>query len=144
MYKSGYILLADDNPTDAELTTRALQIGGVSAPVVWVQDGVAALDYIFRQGQYAGRPVGHPLVMLLDMHMPKVDGIDVLERIKSDPQTRSIPVVVMSSSDQPSDLASCYVRHANSFLVKPVEFKAFTDQVAALGQYWTRVNRALT
>lgn len=142
MSHTGYILLADDNPTDAELTIRALEIGGVSQQVVWVQDGEAALHYVFRQGVYAQRMSGNPKLMLLDLHMPKIDGLDVLAQIKADPKTRSTPVVIMSSSDQESDMARSYKAHANSYIVKPVDFKQFTDQVSLLGQYWTRINRA--
>lgn len=142
MSHTGYILLADDNPTDAELTIRALEIGGVSQQVVWVQDGEAALHYVFRQGVYAQRVSGNPKLMLLDLHMPKIDGLDVLAQIKADPRTRSTPIVIMSSSDQESDMARSYEAHANSYIVKPVDFKQFTDQVSLLGQYWTRINRA--
>jgi two-component system response regulator len=142
MSHTGYILLADDNPTDAELTIRALEIGGVSQQVVWVQDGEAALHYVFRQGVYAQRASGNPKLMLLDLHMPKIDGLDVLAQIKADPKTRSTPVVIMSSSDQESDMMRSYEAHANSYIVKPVDFKEFTDQVSQLGQYWTRINRA--
>lgn len=142
MTHSGYVLLADDNPTDAELTIRALEIGGVSQQIVWVQDGEAALHYVFRKGVYAQRTPGHPRLMLLDLHMPKIDGLDVLAQIKSDPQTRSTPVVIMSSSDQESDMARSYELHANGYIVKPVDFRQFTDQVSMLGQYWTRINRA--
>jgi two-component system response regulator len=142
MSHTGYILLADDNPTDAELTIRALEIGGVSQQVVWVQDGEAALHYVFRQGVYANRASGNPKLMLLDLHMPKIDGLDVLAQIKADPKTRSTPVVIMSSSDQESDMMRSYEAHANSYIVKPVDFKEFTDQVSQLGQYWTRINRA--
>jgi CheY-like chemotaxis protein len=143
MTNSGYVLLADDNATDAELTTRALAIGGVSRNIVWVQDGEAALDYLLRKGQYAQRVAGNPRLMLLDLHMPKIDGLDVLARIKGDPQLRSIPIVVMSSSDQESDMVRSYEKHANSYIVKPVDFKQFTDQVSTLGLYWMKVNRAL-
>jgi CheY-like chemotaxis protein len=138
----GYILLADDNATDAELTIRALEIGGVGEKVVWVQDGEAALQFVFRKGVYAQRPAGNPSVMLLDLNMPKVDGIEVLAQIKNDPRTRSTPVIVMSSSDQESDMMRSYAAHANSYIVKPIDFKQFTAQVAMLGQYWTRINRA--
>ena len=142
MPHSGYVLLADDNPTDAELTIRALEIGGVSQQIVWVQDGEAALHYVFREGVYAQRTPGNPRLMLLDLHMPKIDGLDVLARIKADPRTRSVPIVIMSSSDQESDMSRSYEHHANSYMVKPVDFKQFTDQVALLGRYWTKVNRA--
>jgi CheY-like chemotaxis protein len=142
MSQDGYILLADDNATDAELTIRALEIGGVGEKVVWVQDGEAALHFVFRKGVYAQRPTGNPSVMLLDLNMPKVDGLEVLAQIKTDPRTRSTPVIVMSSSDQESDMMRSYAAHANSYIVKPIDFKQFTDQVALLGQYWTRINRA--
>jgi two-component system, response regulator len=142
MSPSGYVLLADDNPTDAELTIRALEIGGVAQQIIWVQDGEAALHFVFRKGVYAQRAGGNPRLMLLDLHMPKIDGLDVLAQIKTDPQTRSTPVVIMSSSDQESDMARSYALHANSYIVKPVDFRQFTDQVSLLGQYWTRVNRA--
>jgi two-component system, response regulator len=141
MSHTGYILLADDNPTDAELTIRALEIGGVTQQVVWVQDGEAALHYVFRQGVYAQRVSGNPKLMLLDLHMPKVDGLDVLAQIKADPKARSTPVVIMSSSDQESDMTRSYEAYANSYIVKPVDFKQFTDQVSLLGHYWTRINR---
>jgi CheY-like chemotaxis protein len=97
---------------------------------------------VFRKGVYAQRPAGNPRLMLLDLHMPKIDGLDVLAQIKADPQTRSTPVVIMSSSDQESDMARSYEMHANSYIVKPVDFRLFTEQVSLLGQYWTRVNRA--
>jgi two-component system response regulator len=142
MSPSGYVLLADDNATDAELTIRALEIGGVAQQIIWVQDGEAALHFVFRKGVYAQRSAGNPRLMLLDLHMPKVDGLDVLQQIKNDPGTRSTPVVIMSSSDQESDMARSYALHANSYIVKPVDFRQFTDQVSLLGQYWTRVNRA--
>ncbi len=143
MTNPGFVLLADDNSTDAELTTRALELGGVSRNIIWVQDGQAALDYVFRTGPYAHRAPGNPRLMLLDMHMPKIDGLDVLARIKANPQTRPIPVVIMSSSDQEADMARSYAEHANSYLVKPVDFKQFTEQVSQLGRYWMSVNRTL-
>lgn len=144
MTNAGYVLLADDNASDAELTTRALDLGGIGRNVVWVQDGEAALDYLLRKGLYAQRPAGNPCLMLLDLHMPKVDGLDVLARIKSDPLLRPIPIVVMSSSDEEADMARSYEKHANSYIVKPVDFKLFTEQVSMLGQYWMRVNKSLS
>lgn len=141
MTSCGYILLADDNATDAELTMRALEIGRVALPVVWVQDGVAALDYVFRRAEYADRPPGNPSLMLLDLRMPRIDGLEVLVQIKSDPRTRATPIVIMSSSDQDCDMAGSYERYANSYIVKPVDFRKFTEQVAQLGQYWTTINR---
>lgn len=143
MMNPGFVLLADDNSTDAELTTRALEIGGVTRNVIWVQDGQAALDYVFRAGPYAHRAPGNPRLLLMDLHMPKIDGPEVLARIKANPLTRSIPVVIMSSSDQESDMRRSYAEHANSYIVKPVDFRQFTDQVSQLGQYWMNVNRSL-
>jgi CheY-like chemotaxis protein len=138
---SGYILLADDNPTDAELTIRALEIAGITQQIVWVQDGEAALQFVFRKGAYGQRPPGNPRLMLLDLHMPKIDGLDVLAQIKNDSATRSTPVVIMSSSDQESDMVRSFALHANSYIVKPVDFRQFTEQVALLGRYWMQVNR---
>lgn len=143
MMRSGVVLVADDSATDFELTQRALELGGVSRHVVWVQDGQAALDYVFRTGSYERRSGGLPHMLLLDLHMPKIDGLDVLARIKGDPRTCPIPVIVMSSSDQESDMARSYEHHANSYLVKPTDFKQFTTQVSLLGQYWMTVNRAM-
>lgn len=140
MTRAGYILLADDDPTDVELTIRALEIGGVSEQIVWVQDGEAAVDYVFRRGVYAQRTPGNPRLMLLDLHMPKIDGLDVLTQVKADPHTRATPIVIMSSSDQVSDMARSYELHANSYIVKPVDFRQFTEQVSLLGRYWTQVN----
>lgn len=135
------VLLADDNATDAELTTHALEQGGIDANIVWVQDGAAALDYVFRTGQFAQRPSGNPRLLLLDLHMPKVDGPEVLSRVKADPKTRSIPVVIMSSSDQDIDMLRSYSLYANSYIVKPVDFREFTEQFARLGKYWMCINQ---
>lgn len=139
---SGYVLVADDSATDFELTQRALEIGGVTN-VIWVQDGEAALDFVFRTGAYAQRDGGLPHLMLLDLHMPRIDGLEVLARIKADPRTRPIPVAVMSSSNQVSDMVRSYDHQANSYIVKPTDFKQFTAQVALLGKYWMTVNRAM-
>jgi two-component system response regulator len=138
---SGYILLADDNPTDAELTIRALEIAGITQQIVWVQDGEAALQFVFRSGVYAQRTPGNPRLMLLDLHMPKIDGLDVLAQIKADPATRATPIVIMSSSDQESDMVKSLALYANSYIVKPVDFRQFTEQVSLLGKYWMQVNR---
>ena len=142
MTNPGFVLLADDNATDAELTTHALEVGGISRNIIWVQDGQAALDYVFRTGPYAHRAQGNPRLMLLDLHMPKVDGLDVLARIKASAQTRAIPVVIMSSSDQESDMVESYTAYANSYNVKPVDFKQFVEQVSQLGRYWMSVNQS--
>lgn len=141
MIDDAAVLLADDNATDAELTTHALEQGGVSGNIVWVQDGESALEYVFRTGQFAQRQSGNPRLLLLDLHMPKIDGPEVLARIKADPKTRSIPVVIMSSSDQDSDMLRSYACYANSYIVKPVDFREFTEQFARLGKYWMCINQ---
>ena len=141
MIDGSAVLLADDNATDAELTTHALEQAGVGSQIVWVQDGEAALAYVFRTGEFAQRAAGNPRLMLLDLHMPKIDGPEVLARIKADPRTRSIPVVIMSSSDQDCDMLRSYGCYANSYIVKPVDFREFTDQFARLARYWTCINQ---
>jgi two-component system response regulator len=105
-----------------------------------VQDGEEALDYVMRTGKHAGRSPGNPRLMLLDLHMPRVDGLEVLNKLKSTPATQSIPVVITSSSDQVSDMRKCYAEHANSYFVKPVDFQQFMDNMALLGSYWVKVN----
>jgi two-component system response regulator len=136
------ILLAEDNPTDAELTMRALRRNGVCSEIMWVQDGEEALQFMQRSGRYSDRTSSDPRLVLLDLKMPKVDGLEVLARLKADPKLRAIPVVIMTSSDQESDLRKSYELNANSYIVKPVDFAKFTDQVSRLGQYWVLINRA--
>jgi CheY-like chemotaxis protein len=134
------ILLADDDVSDAELTMRALEQSCPGCRIVWVQDGEEALEYVMRTGKHANRPVGNPRLMLLDLHMPRVDGIEVLNKLKSTATTQSIPVVITSSSDQVSDMRKCYAEHANSYFVKPVDFQQFMDNMSLLGTYWLKVN----
>lgn len=135
------ILLVEDNPTDAELCLRALRKYNLANQVVWVKDGAEALDYIFRQGAYAGRPNSRPKVVLLDLRLPKIDGIEVLRRLKSDERTRTIPVAVVTSSKEDRDLVECYQLKANSYISKPVEFEAFVETLSKLGYYWLVVNQ---
>ncbi|HEY9446591.1 MAG TPA: response regulator [Burkholderiales bacterium] len=135
------ILLAEDNPNDAELTIRALKKQQVTNNIIWVKDGVAALDYILRRGDYAERPDDNLKLVLLDLKMPKVDGIDVLRTIKSNPATRSIPVVVLTSSAEEKDIVSSYDLGVNSYVVKPVTFEDFAAEVVKLGCYWTLSNK---
>ena len=118
------ILLVEDSPLDAELTISGLQSGKLANHITWVKDGQQALDYLFRQGEYAGREDIAPRLVLLDLKMPRVDGIEVLKQIKSDERTRRIPVVVMTSSDEQSDVAKTYDLGANSYVVKPLDFNA--------------------
>jgi len=129
------ILLAEDNAQDAEMTMRALRRGNVANPVHWARDGAEALEYLFSG---RNRP---PRLVLLDIKMPRVDGIEVLRRLKSEPATRAIPVVVMTSSNEERDVVETYRLGVNSYIVKPVQFEAFLDTVARLGLYWMLLNR---
>ncbi len=136
------ILLAEDNAQDAEMTLRALRRNNLANQVHWVKDGEQALEYLFCTGQYAGREAGRaPKLVLLDIKMPKVDGIEVLRRIKGHPDTRTIPVVVMTSSNEERDVLESYRLGVNSYIVKPVEFEAFLEIVANIGLYWLLTNR---
>lgn len=135
------ILLVEDNKLDAELTLRALKNGGLANKVLWVKDGQEALDYLFRHGEYAQRVEGVPRLVLLDLKMPRVDGIEVLEAVKADQSTRRIPVVIMTSSQEESDVARSYDLGVNSYVVKPVDFNALTDIARQAGYYWLAINR---
>ncbi|PJA24558.1 MAG: two-component system response regulator [Alphaproteobacteria bacterium CG_4_10_14_0_2_um_filter_63_37] len=136
------ILLVEDNPTDAELAIRALNKQHLANKLEWVKDGAQALDFVFAQGDYSHRSVENgPKVILLDLRLPKVDGMEVLRRIKSDERTRTIPVVVLTSSKEDRDVAESYNLGVNSFISKPVEFDAFAKTVAEMGMYWLLVNR---
>ncbi|MBZ5675034.1 MAG: response regulator [Acidobacteriia bacterium] len=136
------ILLVEDNATDAELCMRALKKHNLANNLVWMKDGAEALDFIFRTGPYAGTPNGvKPRVILLDLRLPKVDGIEVLRRLKSDERTREIPIAVLTSSKEDRDLKECYRLGVNSYIAKPVEFDQFADTIAKLGLYWLVINR---
>ncbi len=136
------ILLAEDNPADAELTQRALRKHNLGNRLYWVKDGAEALDFIFCRGAYTGRdPANPPKLVLLDIKMPKVDGIEVLRQLKADASARLIPIVVMTSSNEERDVLESYRLGANSYIVKPVEFPAFLDVVAKIGLYWVLTNR---
>jgi len=130
------ILLAEDNSADAEMTLRALKRNNLANRVRWVKDGEEALEYLFGEGT---RP---PKLVLLDIKMPKVDGIEVLRRLKADPSTQRIPVVVMTSSNEDRDVVESYRLGVNSYIVKPVQFDAFMETVAKIGLYWVLTNRA--
>jgi CheY-like chemotaxis protein len=136
------ILLVEDNPYDAELTVNALRKSHLSSRIDVVRDGAEALDYIFATGEYAERSINdYPRVILLDLKLPKVDGIEVLRQAKSDPRTRHIPIVVLTSSREDRDLTRCYELGANSYIVKPVDFDQFLDVVHQLALYWVSVNQ---
>jgi len=137
------ILLVEDSPTDRELTLCALEKAKVGNRVEIARDGEEALDFIFARGPFAGRTSEDiPRLILLDLKLPKVDGLEVLERLKGDPATRSIPVVVLTSSREQRDIVESYNLGVNSYIVKPVEFDRFVEEVSKLGVYWTIMNRA--
>lgn len=137
------ILLIEDNPSDAEMTIRALRKNNIANHLVHLKDGEEALSFIFGTGSYEGRNTNNlPKVILLDLKMPKVDGIEVLKRIKVDEKTKLIPVVVLTSSNEDPDINTCYKLGANSYIVKPVGFENFTKAIAELGMYWLLLNKA--
>jgi len=136
------ILLVEDNPEDAEMTMRALRKRNLANQVHWVKDGAEALDFLFCSGAYADRQPGRPpKLVLLDIKMPKIDGIEVLRRVKGS-ELRTIPVVVMTSSNEERDVLESYRLGVNSYIVKPVQFEAFLDVVSSIGLYWVLTNRA--
>jgi CheY-like chemotaxis protein len=134
------ILLVEDNPHDVELTLRALKKHNLANKVHVAKDGAAALDFIFNTGSFAGQS-NHLKVILLDLKLPKVSGLEVLQRLKNEERTRSIPVVVLTSSHEDRDMQECYRLGVNSYVVKPVEFEAFARTVAEMGFYWLLVNK---
>lgn len=135
------ILLVEDNPLDAEMTMRALTDGGLANRLLWVKDGEQALDYLFRRGNYVERDDTVPRLVLLDLKMPRVDGIEVLKAIKANERTRRIPVVVMTSSQEERDVAQSYELGVNSYVVKPVDFNSFANLARQAGYYWLAINR---
>lgn len=136
------ILLVEDSPLDAELTIRALKDGKLANSVEWVKDGQEALDYLFLEGSYTGRAGTLPQLVLLDLKMPRVSGIEVLRAIKADARTRMIPVVVMTSSQEEKDIAQSYDLGVNSYVVKPVDFIAMTNLARQAGYYWLAINQS--
>jgi CheY-like chemotaxis protein len=135
------ILLVEDNPNDAELTIRALKKRNLANHLVWLKDGAEALEFLFRTGPFESRPQGQPKLILLDLKMPKVNGIEVLRRVKEDEYLRTIPVVVMTSSHEDQDIAESYRLGVNSYLVKPVEFEQFQEVASNAGFYWLLINK---
>jgi CheY-like chemotaxis protein len=134
------ILLAEDNPRDLELTIEALSEHNLANEVVVAHDGAEALDYLYRRGNYESRNPGNPVLVLLDIKMPKVDGLEVLRAIKSDPSMKMVPVVVLTSSREEQDLLKSYALGVNAYVVKPVRFKDFVEEVKHLGVFWALIN----
>ncbi len=134
------ILLVEDNPKDLELALLALAKSNLANEVITVRDGKEALDYLFRQGAYADRPQGNPAVVLLDLKLPKLDGIQVLERLKSEPSLQRVPVVMLTTSREEKDLIKSYQLGVNAYVVKPVSFKEFIEAIQELGIFWAVVN----
>ena len=134
------ILLAEDNANDLELTLAALQQNHLANEVVSVRDGAEALDYLYKRGPFANRPGGAPALVLLDLKMPKVDGLEVLKQIKSDPHLSFVPVVMLTSSREEQDLIRSYQLGVNAYVVKPVDFSEFMDAVRQIGAFWAVVN----
>lgn len=134
------ILLVEDNVNDIELTLIALEKTRLANPVVSIRDGAEALDYLYCRNQYRDRPAGDPAVVLLDLKLPKVDGLEVLAKIKSDELTRAVPVVMLTSSREECDLIRSYELGVNAFVVKPVDFNAFFEAIQDLGMFWGVLN----
>jgi two-component system response regulator len=137
------ILLVEDSALDAELSMAGLRDGKLHSRITWVKDGQQALDYLFRQGDHASRPDIPPRLVLLDLKMPKLDGIQVLRAIRADERTRHIPVVMMTSSEEESDLAQTYELGVNSYVVKPLDFTELMQVTRDAGLYWVTINRTL-
>lgn len=134
------ILLVEDNPKDLELTLLALERSNLANEVITVRDGVEALDYLFRRGSFQDRPIGNPAVVLLDLKLPRIDGIQVLEQIKADPSLQAIPVVMLTTSREERDLMRSYKLGVNAYVVKPVAFKEFIEAIQDLGVFWAVLN----
>lgn len=141
-YQQVEILLVEDSSADAEMTLRTLKRRGIANHIDWVRDGVEALEYLFLEGRYSARENGLPKLVLLDIKMPRMNGLQVLERMKQDPRTSGIPVVMMTSSREDGDLIASYKLGVNSYVVKPVDFAEFAETVAQVGMYWMIANEA--
>lgn len=142
MSKQKRILLVEDNRQDVELTLAALAEQNLAVEVAVVEDGVEALEYLQRRGKFADRPGGNPAVVLLDIKMPRLNGLEVLERMKADSALNTIPVVMLTSSREESDLARAYRLGVNAYVVKPVDYNRFANAVRILGAFWTQFNEA--
>jgi len=140
MEKLGRILMVEDDPNDMELTLTALEEYHLANEVVVTRDGQQALDYLYYRGEFSGRPQGNPAVMLLDLKLPKIDGLEVLQKIKSDERLKMIPVVVLTSSQEERDMMRSYSLGVNAYVVKPVDFHEFVNAVKELGAFWAVIN----
>jgi CheY-like chemotaxis protein len=136
----GRILIVEDDPNDVELTLTALADYNLANEVVVARDGQQALDYLYCQGEFSTRPTGNPAVMLLDLKMPKVGGLEVLQQVKSDERLKMIPVVVLTSSNEEKDMMRSYSLGVNAYVVKPVDFHEFVNAVKELGVFWAVIN----
>jgi CheY-like chemotaxis protein len=136
------ILLVEDDPKDIELTLAALEEYNLSNEIVVARDGAEALDYLYRRGEFKQRPDGNPVVILLDLKMPKLDGVQVLQQLMADEQLRLIPVVILTSSRESRDLKECYKLGANAYVVKPVRFTEFIEAVKQIGIFWMLINES--
>ncbi|MBI3909451.1 MAG: response regulator [Armatimonadetes bacterium] len=135
------VLLVEDNPHDVELTLTALAESHLANEVVVVRDGEEALDYLYRRGAYRMRAEGNPAVVLLDLKLPKVDGLEVLAQLKADPQIKAVPVVILTSSREERDLVQSYNLGVNAYVVKPVDFHEFVESVKEIGLFWAVINQ---
>ena len=138
------ILLVEDNPDDEALTTRALRMAKIANQITVARDGAEALEYLYGEGKFSGRDVSQvPALVLLDLKLPKLSGLEVLQRLRSDPRTRLVPTVILTSSSEDEDMLRSYESGANSYVRKPVEFGAFANAVSQLGIYWLLLNEAV-
>jgi CheY-like chemotaxis protein len=142
MENLGRILMVDDDPKDVELTMTALEGYNLANEVIVTRDGEEALDYLYRRGKYIARSSDHPAVILLDLKLPKIDGLEVLRQVKSDGNLKMIPVVVLTSSREEKDLVSSYKLGVNAYVVKPVDFHEFVNAIKELGVFWAIINAA--
>ena len=141
MNKGKGILLAEDDPNDVELTLAALAELNLADKVEVVRDGAEALDYLYRRGKFATRGDANPVVVLLDLKMPKVDGLEVLQKIKTDEKLKTVPIVALTSSRESPDVLRCYDYGVNAFVVKPVDYSDFVNTVKQLGAFWAKINQ---
>ncbi|HEY8585974.1 MAG TPA: response regulator [Rhodanobacter sp.] len=137
------ILLVEDSVADAEMTLRTLKRQGVVNSVEWVRDGVEAVEYLYREGKFADRDPGMPKLVLLDLKMPRMDGLQVLARMREDERTKAVPVVMMTSSREEGDVLASYTLGVNSYVVKPVDFSEFAERVVQVGLYWMMANQSI-